>query len=681
MKNRQRLVRPVVFARLAALTAPLAVALAMSACHDVTAPHLTIAVSVTQVTGPAYSTDSVGKPVISCGVRLRAVAAISGADHAVWSDAVFRWYWGPDRSTPLDSSVTPSATVRTGWAFDDIGPGESRQSSWRVAANAPMGVTIVFRYQQIGGGWVDSTSVSFSCGPTPEPGAPPPAITTFATGATGTLQPSDTVFFDYAATSAVGLWQTVLRLTGSCETRQDYAENFQTATTRRLRLILPAACPLGVPLNVSVTARDPALRETVRSLTLPALVDTTPPVTFPTMPGFGVFLQTGLRGAFFVGDSLAFEFRAMDNHALAMLTWEVQPFGWRDSIAVSGAFAAPIVRFVWRSEWIGQPQFRFWARDASGHTSAVVETAPNAIRVYPSSSLVPSVASVPDVWDVEFSPRGNALYLLQTNSRRIAVFSLLTMSVTSAIDLPGLPTSFDLTVSGDSLVTALRGVAALGVVDLLSSPPTVTMIPILGLDSTRSEAPRNVRVAGNGKALITTMGAYPGAEHLITVDLATGAQRLRLDAGNAGATGTGDLEHSPERSAVILNGGAQAFQRYDAATDAFGPGRTVINGGDIRVGQGANRVAVSGDIYDADLQFVLRIGGGGQPAIALSPDGSTHYMVAGNTAILRSRVSDGGTIDRMRNLISPLLLCASPDGRLLVTVERGWGFLSIFTLR
>ena len=673
-------------ARYAAACLALVVGAALWGCRGAAAaPHLSIAVSVGQLTGPVFATNDAGQRVITCAVDLRATATISGSDQAEWMDAVFRWSYGADRSVPQDSSVFPAATVRQGWRYDHIAPGESRQSSWRLSAGVPFTVTIEFRYRRVGGGWGGLARVTAACGPTPESGGTAPEIISLASGVAGSLQPGDTLAVSYDVASALGLWRTSLRLRGPCLVQRDFDEDLARSVSRQARLSLPASCQLGVPIDVSVVATDAALRATVRSLALPALVDTTAPVLSVRLLECGGYQWgVGLPADCYVGDTLRVILDARDNRSVARLTWEVQPAGFRDSVDVSGAIVEHELRIPLPATWAGPQQVRFVARDASGHECATVASAPGAIQVFPTLALAVSVVALPDVADVAFGPRGDVLYLLQPSYKRVAVFSPATMAVTSTIDVPGIARAFDLTVSGDSLVLAIPDSGALVVVDLLRTPVTRTVIPLQGLDRYHWEGPAGVQVAANGLVLVTTDANDPQRHRLRTVDLVTGVQRVRLDAGVGGVTGTGVMHHSPDRGVVILNAYAGALQRYDAATDAFGPAQpaaatTAVPAAD----QGAHHVAVSGDLYDAGLGFVARVRGARGPgsAGALSPDGLVHYLALPPVGIVRSRISDGQTIDRIRNPVNADLIRASPDGRLLVTAARYWNQLSIVALR
>jgi hypothetical protein len=96
------------------------------------------------------------------------------------------------------------------------------------------------------------------------------------------------------------------------------------------------------------------------------------------------------------------------------------------------------------------------------------------------------------------------------------------------------------------------------------------------LDTTINQRPMEVVVAANGKAFLPLEGSAPSAYTLREVDLTTGAQRIRTDAGNKGWVGGVALARSFDHSTLVMNG-TVSFQRYDAATDTFGPALTPPN--------------------------------------------------------------------------------------------------------
>ena len=267
------------------------------------------------------------------------------------------------------------------------------------------------------------------------------------------------------------------------------------------------------------------------------------------------------------------------------------------------------------------------------------------------------------------------IYLMQSNQSRIAVFSPTTMTVTGTVPLPAVPTDLDLTVGGDSLLVALPYKRALGIIDLRQTPPAVTLAPLSALDTTTlDQRPWHVRVAVNGKAFISLQGSVPCACTLLELDLATGVERVRTDAGEAGNVGGGLVERSEDRSFLALNGGPGLFQAYDAVSDAFGlRGSAIPYDWRPSVDRTGRNVAVSLDIYDRTMQFIRRVHSPilppGVVSSAFSGDGLLLYHGAGYYGIVRSRVSDGAMLDRSLTPVVPGLIRVSPDGTTLVIVD------------
>ena len=225
---------------------------------------------------------------------------------------------------------------------------------------------------------------------------------------------------------------------------------------------------------------------------------------------------------------------------------------------------------------------------------------------------------------------------------------------------------------------ALRNAQAIGIVDLTQASPTLQTIPLPSLDS--SYKLLNIRVASTGRALMATQNvALGGGTRLYTYDLASGTLRLRLDAPVLDYATA--LERSGDGRVIVVNGAAGAFVRYDATSDTFEPALTArIPDQRPSIDSTGAHVAVSGDLYDASLQYLLTVGvaRSGPGPDALSPDGHTYYMslaptyVQGNyvsPGIVRSRVSDGSMIDRISVIMLTTLVRLSPDGSMLVAVE------------
>lgn len=651
-------------------------ALVGAGCGDATAPPepLSVEISVYHLGTPVIGIAEESYPTMTCEVEFR--ASSSGAGSAEWLGAKALWYAGTDRSTPLDSGVVSSSEVRTAWQKTGIAAGETQFSVWTFTYGAPFTASMEYRYKPAGGD-EKTAVVEFSCGPTTAAGTPDPSITALGTTAVeDELEPGDTLTVDYTATSAAGIWQTAVALSGPCEVQQLFAEQLETSVTRSTRIPLPAECRLGVPINVAVYARDAGLQTGVRVLqTNVALVDETPPTIAPLfLPSMGSALGD-LAGVFFGGDSISVAFNAQDNHALESLHWEVMPAGMAadGTLEVTGASASPRIIIHIQPEASGTIQLRLYARDATGLTSNVITTSADAAHVYPSVQRAAASADIDgDTWDVVVdTPRGVA-YLLQPNQGRISILSLSTMTVTGSIRMPSFAPDFDITSGGDSLIVVLPVDHALGVVDLREASPQPTIIPLTLLDTTLDQHPAHVRTLSNGKAFVSLAGSMPTAYLLMEVDLASGAQTIRTDAGESGYVGGGLLGRSLDHSVVVVNGGPTYFQRYDVATDHFGARKSASVYDVTPVLDATGRyVAVGLDVYDQSLDHLRRVSSpvlpGGVIPTALSADGEVLHQMLSTTGLIRSRVSDGAILDRTLNPIGALEMRISDDGAVLVT--------------
>lgn len=659
--------------------APLAgLAFALAACGDSTGPaaSVDVTVSLLSLQGPTLSVGSDSIPRIACNVDVRATA--TGAGRATWGDATLLLFVGKERSAPVDSVVVPASTVQSAWGKADIGPGETEESGGQFAANIPFGGEIRYRYLPQGSG-ARTAVINFDCGPAPDATTPPPVITAFSVEPpTGPVQPGDTIKVDYSATSGLGLWETTIALSGPCTARWIFAEGLQQSVTRVARLPVPTSCRLGVPLTLGATAVDAAAQQASRSVASGVtLVDVTPPTVEALLfPPTGGSATDHLAGEYFVGDSLYFIFIASDNYALRTLFWEVAPAGFRDSLRVTGRSASPWLKVPIHPDWTGPIQLRLYARDSVGLTSDTLVSPPDSLRVYPTITRPTVAASVDgEIRDLVIDQRRGVMYLAQGNQQRIAVLALTTMTVTGTLALPAVPTDLDLSAGGDSLLVALPFQRGLGVIDLRQSPLALTLPPLTPLDtSTLDQRPWHVRVAANGKAFVSLQGSGASAYTLLEVDLGTGVQRLRADAGDGGNVGGGLIERSQDHSYLAINGGPGLFQSYDGASDTFGPrGSAIPYDWRPSVDATGQHVAISLDIYDRTLQFVRRVHSpilaGGVVSSAFSGDGLILYQGAGYYGIVRSRVGDGVMLDRSLTPVFPGLIRVSPDGTMLVIVD------------
>lgn len=656
------------------LPAGVAAAAAMTAlcsCHDTTSPGFAIAITAKQPQPPAYGTDYLGRPWLTCAVSLEAATTASG--QAWWDDAVVYFYAINDRSTPFDSSVIPAETVRSSWGSELIGDARPQVSGWTLTAGIPFVATFVYGYQVVGGS-LGTSRVSTTCQPAVQPGAAP-RFTSIAIDSSTVLQPGGRLVVDYTVTSTVGLWATILHVSGPCDTTVVAGEPMLRSDTRTLSYQLLPTCSLGVPVRVSVTALDAALQSTTMAATLPALRDT-------VAPAVEVLLASRLIGytevpasthfTYFVGDSIRLLYIASDNAVLHAIYWEVQPAGDLDSLVVDApGGVAEYIDVPVRATWAGPIQLRFYARDGAGNTGQVLESSPGTVDVLRTVTLPVTRTDIGlpfggIAWDL----RRGRLYLNQGDWKKIGIFSRSAMAVTGTIQLADFAGMLDLTPGGDSLLVAQILTRSLAVVDLRTDPPAVSIVPLPAVDTTMTLS--GLVVTANGKALITANAYAAGTGHLYTYDLATGAVQMRGDAGIAGQTGAGLIARSYDRGVAVLNGGAGLFQRYDAATDTFEPPKTarLTDLGPVLDGRG-DLVTVGGDIYDSTLQYVLTpsVFHYRYQPIGLSPDGEVIYFSYGNGGNVRSRTADGTSIDHLQFPLTVNGLSASPDGSTLAVIQ------------
>ena len=273
--------------------------------------------------------------------------------------------------------------------------------------------------------------------------------------------------------------------------------------------------------------------------------------------------------------------------------------------------------------------------------------------------------------DAIADPKRQLAYLLQPLDDRIEVLSLSTMHVTQSVPLPASPGDFDITPGGDSLVVTLEGAGALGIIDLRQAPLTVSLLPLQPVDSTGAPRPVFVRTLSNGKAFVS----LSGSGLLDEVDLATGAQRVRRDAGNNGNVGVALLGRSLDHSAVVLFHVGANLQRYDVSTDQFGTpvATTVMAPVTPALDSTGTYVAVETTIYDRSLQVVRAATSPFESPLAsvLSADGDTLDEVTPYGDIVRARVNDGSIIDRIKSPIGAVdgKSRISDDGTLLMTTQ------------
>ena len=662
----------------------LAAILALAACGDSTGPEkrpLSVALELSHGQAPVASAEN-GVPIMSCVIRVDATAAGSGK--AEWRGGTLRFYIGSDLTEVADSVTLAAEEVRELWDRPDIEPGDLGGTALPIRWTIPYTIEVDLEYERLADRKRLSARDRIACAPPVPTGAAGPSLTSAAvTDPPRVYQPGDTIALSFTVDAPAGLWMSGVVLEGPCEKDILFADLLQTSASHVVKLIVPAQCRLGVPMTVTVYAFDAALRGVSREiLTDGALQDVTRPTAgaaLYTDPG-GSALSPGLVGDFFVGDDLRMAVQAKDNVRLHSVHWWVPSLGIRDSMVLaSGAEAARLVTIPTTGAPAGPLEIKVWARDSTGLTSDTARSAPGAVALRPTVNRpTRSIAAPGAVRAIALDARRGVVYAALQSVGAVVALSLGSGQVTATIDLPGAGADLDLTAGGDSLVVAVPAAQALAVIDLRASTPAAVMLPIADLGTGVGRSPASVRVLEGGRAFVgLTGGAVSG--RLIEVNLATGAQRVRADAGTGGSFGglSTDvgvpLERSGDRRVLVANGEAMdaartsltvCLQRYDVATDHFSACRTPAARATLPAVDAAGaRVAAGQDLFDASLQPLRTPLVGGAGPIGLSPDGASLYVMHPWHGLLRYGTSDGRVVDRTR------LPSGAPPGQLRVAAD------------
>ena len=653
--------------------------LALAACSDLTGSRDTLDVTIAVVStgGPTFRTGADEQRLVACQLNLSLTA--SGKANATWENAIFRFYVGKDRTTAADTSVIPGADLAQGWGAE-ITPGETKQSTWEVSGAFPFGGEIDFRYRPASGK-VKTAVVKFECAPAGAANAAPPTITSLTVQpASGELQAGTPLNVSFNVAAPAGVWQFTLSASGPCTYQRVTGGQLETTLTQTLVVQLPFAnCQFNTPLKITLGVVDAALQITSKTLTTSLVIkDDQPPTVTPLFfsPG-DVAATTTLSGDFFGGDSIQFMPNPADNYRVAAVIWEVLPYGTKDSVVVAPNEVPYFLFAHLKPEWSGPIQLRVYARDASGLTSNVVTTSPNAVMVHPMIDRPTRTTTVSgETRDIAINPKRGVIYLRQGNDHRIAVLSMSTLQVTATVPLPAVPMDFDLTPSGDSLLVLLYGQPQIDVIDLTQPTMPLTTIP-LTVDAASSQTPFAVRVGSNGKAYVTFGASTPAAHTLAEVNLATHAQQTRPDAGVGGNTDIGNLWASLDRSVLMLSAGRTCLQRFSIAANSFSGCFEPVAQGGLSMDATGGHFALGLDIYDASMQLLPKAPGHlvvfGVPQTLLSANGDVLFVLLPKFGFVRLRTSDSVILDRTPNPVTPSLIRMSPDGNTLVSVESNYG--------
>lgn len=673
----------------------IALALLTIACHDApTAPAPTLKVALLQSGFTRSINSTADGPVIVCRVTL--TPSTSGTGTATWGSGVLRYYAGPDRTAPVDSAELHPEDLAGMWGAT-IPASKPSPADWTFTAGIPFEVEFEARYRVVGAAEIASATTRFACGDAPPAGGvAAPTISSIAvTPSSGELVAGASVDVTYTASSPYALWMTVIETSGAFTSKQTVAESLEGTSTRTVRFTVPRGATYGEPLVVRVTSVDASYQqswETARPQLV--VVDrTAPKLSSTTLLGSAPALPSG---QFAVGERLPLNFTASDEDVLRWVVVEIgAPVNARDSLPLSFNFEYSSPGPIVKPEWVGAPTVSFYVRDAAGNRSASISSLPDSVRFFPTAThpttLIGGTLSATTLSsaDLAHDLRRNLLYLSATNGS-IAVLDPVTSSFRAPIPIVTASyanLTFDLTVSGDSLVVTQRGSRTLRIVNLAQPGTPVSTVPLTILDTvvaayatTGTIGTSRLRVAANGKAIVSLLDNTTSGDATLAVDLATGRQAIRTDARAASASWTRGLAALPDRS-KIASVDASCRMLYLAATDSFTPCRSGSVSGLATINDWlpyslntlGSRLTFGTLLFDGDLSLLGRSPNvvRNMPyyvGLTLSPDGA-YYYVGANGTVTKVRVADGVYVERFTVPIPAERLYMSPDGQWMMVFD------------
>jgi hypothetical protein len=202
----------------------------------------------------------------------------------------------------------------------------------------------------------------------------------------------------------------------------------------------------------------------------------------------------------------------------------------------------------------------------------------------------------------------------------------------------------------------------------------MTLDSIPGYATVKPSGVSEVRALANGRAYLVATVDF-GSRRLIELDLASGAQRPRYNAGVGSAVGGSTVEgalltRSPSGLVMTVRTG-DCVQRFDATVDQFGPcTRTQTLGVVSAADASGQRFAIGPDVYDASWRHLSRtelLPAGSGFGSALTLDGRDVYIPYAG-ALLRASTADGRILNRQLPPMRVSRVRLSPDGTFVIAV-------------
>ncbi len=625
--------------------------MAITACESSTAPVDPLTVFVRVVPTPELNVSLTdGVPTLACEVAFEVRAEGDGI--ADWRSVGVRYYAGADREAALDSlEFAPSDGPF--FSRSVLTAGRPDTTYWHFSAGIPFGVEMAFRYRIRGEASDREVVQRVDCGAVVQPGAALPTVEIIdVRGSDPVLEAGDTLLVHYRAQAGAPLWRSRIAVSGGFEAELEIFEDMVTQRDRIARMLVPRQAVLGVPVVVHVATADVGFRtDEIETTTALTVVDARPPTVLAASEGAhqlpaGSIHQLGVT--------------ASDDNDLAWLIWELDaPISARDSVPVGAdslvhAGAVPMrVNPAWAGLSSG---VTVWARDGAGNLSAPFRVGGEPLRFY-RVAPTPAVATanlgfdaggVPVAGrDLAYDAARHRLYATMP-THQLAIIDLASMTRLAPIALPELPSSLDVTLSGDSLLITHVNLTRLSVVDL----QTLALLPHLPLTATDAAqdgatiafAASGIRVLANGHAMLKLTYSTSAGHATVDLDLASPVGRVRTEVvdgiGSAGDWWTRMALTSDRRRLAILS---SCGRWYDVDLDAFGACEAIpgfLWGERTGVDRAGVRVIVGTSVLGPSLSTRQEVVGGDFTSGDLYADGQHALMLRG-PSLLKVRLSDG----------------------------------------
>ncbi len=644
------------------------------ACGDPTGPPEPLVVTLTssQTFGPVLIAGG-EEASIRCGFRL--IATATGKGRADWQGGVFRFFAGADRTAPLDTVVLSEDELVGAWALDSVSAARADTSEWHFTAGVPFAVEFSFAYAQRGATAPDFATVRSVCGPTPSAAAGPPAASLVQVRTSDAeLNVGDTVFVTYDATSANGLWQSGVAISGPFEETRFRPDTLLTTARHTIAFRVPAGSRLDLPVSVLLMADDIALeRTTALHATTIRVIDRAPPVA-------GGYTSGGRIPS---GTAFSFQVSASDDNAIRTLVWELDgEISAKDSITLLQAVQSEYREIVLtaRPEWAGKrARLRVRSYDDAGQRSAEWLSADGIFRFhesFPAQTVLRGFVTsrVPDFH--AYSPTRSRLYAAFSDAGLIEGIDLVTMSPLSPIGLAGAG-ALGVSPSGDSLFVGTRTSRTIRVLGATSGE-LYTTIPLSSIDflvppGTNPAATPDWIVPLAGGRVLVHVASVPG---VVEIDLGTGLQRYRPEFEPSAANLAAFASTAGDRVLLLRN---DCQRWYVVATDSLTPCQS---------GPTVDPRFVSMPLSGAGAGFGTRIVDGSLSQVGPADeagmsipdaDGVHHWNADMWAGRIFKRRSVDGTIVKSTPLDGQAWLLRFLDGgRYLVVL--GWGTVTRFDL-